>query len=240
MADLVNQFDELPTEIVCATLSIFGHHPSRALVETACIKLRGRVFSPQDRVKLVANAILGMTVLFEMMWMGCGTLKPAPRHPGLTVFRPLVQDWAAMTDYVPLDALRVGDEMARFGSGDALNGLRSRIMTVLQMPDTDLLDHTNAHLIGTAIRTLAERQCLLDLPFLESIVARCSHNAAAPAVQMIGAHGTRDALNILLKIHKVAEDSHLRGIVCDVVEVLSMRLGLRIKNEKSELLIESN
>lgn len=83
--------DTLPIDVVDAALPILGHHRSSSLVEAAIERLSNRVLSPDDRVGIAYSAVSGMTGLFEMDWFGGGTIKPAPPHPGLPVFRTFPQ-----------------------------------------------------------------------------------------------------------------------------------------------------
>ncbi|WP_128946232.1 hypothetical protein [Bradyrhizobium zhanjiangense] len=177
---------------------------------------------------MISSIVLGMTALFQMDMFEGGAIDAAPLHPGADLFLPLLEDWAAMEDYEPIDGLNLAEGFARFGSEAALSAIERRLKQVLGSNDIDLLDSDTAAHVGHALTTLRERQHLLPLPFLERVVARCSYNGASGAVSMIAAHGTQTALDVLLEIHTGATAS-LKGAVMDSLETLAGRLGVRIR-----------
>lgn len=235
MGDLVDGAGGLPVEVVSATLSIFGHHRSRALAETAAHRLETRPLGPTERRDLVGAAVLGMTALFEMDWFRGGLVKRAPPHPGLEVLRPLLEAWTVSSDYSPLDGLRVAQELMGLGSRVALPLVESRLELALQANEVDLQAHDQAMTVGAALRTLRDARRLLPLPFLETVLARCSYNGASSAVEMMAAHGTREAFDSLLDAHDRARDGHLRGVILDVLEPLAGRLGIRVRRSGARL-----
>ncbi|MGY4319434.1 hypothetical protein [Bradyrhizobium sp. JR3.5] len=228
MCALVAAADRLPIKDLRATIAIFGHHRSRSLVETLIRRLKERTFSPSDRARLTSSIVLGMTALFQMDVFEGGVIDAAPLHPGADLFQPLLEEWAVMEDYDPIDGLNLAGGFARFGSDAALSAIERRLKQVLGSSDIDLLDSDTATHVGHALTTLRERQRLLPLPFLERVVARCSYNGASGAVSMIAAHGTQTALDVLLEIHTGATAS-LKGAVMDSLETLAGRLGVRIR-----------
>jgi hypothetical protein len=235
MSSLVNNFNHLSIDVISATLSIFGHHRSRTLVETAVNHLTARPLQPKERVNLLGAAVLGMTAIFEMDYYRGGGVKASPPHPGLEAFRPLAEMWGAMSDYSPLDSLHVAHELVLFGSQRALSLTAERIEEVLNANEVDLQDINQAHVIGSAIRALRDRQYLLPVPFLERVIARCSYNGASGAVQMLAAHGSREAFESLMDSYDSAPDSYLRETILDSIETLSGRLGIRVRRSGSTL-----
>jgi hypothetical protein len=235
MDDLVDRAGELPVEVVSATLSVFGHHRSRTLVEAFVQRLTIRSLRPSQRRDLLGSAVLGMTAVFEMDWFRGGTVKPAPPHPGLAVLRPLLETWAVSSDYSALEGLQVAHSLAEAGSPLAVPLVERRLELALQANALDLQASDQASTIGAALRALRDARRLLPLAMLETVVAKCSYNGASSAVEMIAAHGTREAFDCLLDAHGRVGDGHLKGVILDQLEPLAGRLGIRVKRSGGRL-----
>jgi hypothetical protein len=235
MSDLVACAGDLPVVIVGATLSIIGHHRLRSLAETAAYQLRNRVLQPGERVTLAGDAVLGMTTLFEMNWFRGGAVRPALPHPGVEAFRALLETWVAMRDYLPLEALQIAVAFAQLGSEPALALIEERLKQAVSDDNVDLQDFDQAHTIGNAIRTLQDRQYLLSLSFLESVIARFSYNAALTAVEMIAVRGSGEAFESLMGIYDRTADGFLRSAILDSLETLAGRLGFRLRTSGARL-----
>lgn len=235
MSSLIESAAGVPIEDLKAVVSIFGHHPSRALAEKIVRHLEGRSLSAMDRAALSGNVVLGMTSVFQMDCFLGGGIEPAPLHPGADLFRPLLEDWATMQDYDLEQALIVAENLVQLGSRAALATTEQRLKAIIASNEVDLRDHMVAARIGGALRTLRERQHLLSLTFLESVVARCSYNGASGAVQMIAAHGSQPALDMLLSVYESYAYHNLRNVILGVLEPLAGRLGVRIRQVDGEL-----
>lgn len=110
----------------------------------------------------------------------------------------------------------------------------------MQANDVDLQDDNEAHPVSSALRTLRERQHILGLPLLESVIARCSYNGASSAVEMIAAHGTQEAFDSLLAVYEGTPGTDLKDIVVETIETLAGRLGLRVRKVGSRLEATAN
>ena len=230
MNQLIDRFGELSIKIICATISLFGYHRSRQLVQKAVDNLNQRLLEPLDRTSLARNVIIGMTTKFEMDSFQCGALSPAPPHPGLDIFHDLLEQWATTMELAPLDALEFDEDLVQIGSESGLARLPNRIEAVLNTSDINLQDMDNAAAVGRAVRALQERRCFLSLPLLESIISLCSYNGASSASQMVAALGSHDAFDSLLHIYNTtARDTHLKETLLDNIETLASRLGLRVR-----------
>lgn len=236
MESLVGSMDILPVEIVGATAMIFGHHRHRSLAQTAYEKLESRDLSPDDRASLANAFSFGMTQLFHMDWFDGGTFEQAPLHPGADVIRPLLESWMAERDYSIIASLKLASDMSEFGSEAALNHLEHLVAAHACSEELDTNNHDDAHTIGSAIRTLRERRRLLPISFLEQVIEKWSYNAVSGAVDMIAAHGSREAFESLVSVYEQSEDYHLRHVALDAMETLAAQLGLQVKlREKRRL-----
>jgi len=228
MSQLVDGFSDFPVSIVHGTLSIFGFHRSDVLVQHAASLLMTRALEPQDRVFLASGCVLGMTSKFEMWSFGGGSVVPAPSHPGISHLRRLVDSWDEQTDYSLCERVKLGESLFQLGAEEGVVRLGSRIAGLLESLDSSLENWDECNAIGQAIRSLLERQQILELPLLESIVARCSFNGASSALFMIAAIGTRDAVDLLISLYGTIKGSHVAEEILDLLEPLAGRFSLKI------------
>ena len=228
MGQLVHGFSDLPVSVVHGALSVFGFHRSEALVQRAVSLLMARAFEPQDRVLLASSGVLGMTSKFEMWGFGSGSVVPAPLHPGIRHIRRLVEGWDEQPDYSLCERVKLGESLLLLGAEERDVQLGYRITRLLESLDSSLENWEECDAIGQALRCLLERQQLLELQVLESIVARCSFNGASSALFMIAAIGTRDSVDLLISLYGTLNDYHLADEVVDLLEPLAGRFGLKI------------
>lgn len=229
MRQLVDGFSDSPVSVVHGALSIFGFHRSDAQVQRAVSLLLTRALDPEDRVFLASGGVLGMTSRFEMGSLGSGPVVPAPSHPGISHLRRLVVGWDEQADYSPCERVKLGESLILLGAEEGEVGLESRIIRLLETLDSSSENWEECSAIGQALRTLSERQQLLDLQVLESIVARCSFNGASAALSMIAARGTRDVVDLLISLHGTVSEYHLADEIVDLLEPLAGRFSLKIE-----------
>ncbi|WP_155632342.1 NACHT domain-containing protein [Burkholderia cepacia] len=235
MRQLIDGFSSSPASIVHGALSIFGFHRSDALVQRAVSLLVTRALAPEDRVFLASGCVLGMTSRFEMGSLGSGPVVPAPSHPGIAHLRRLVASWDERADYSPCERVKLGESLFLLGVEEAEVGLGCRIARLLETLDSSSENWEECNAIGQALRTLSERQQLLDLHLLESIVARCSFNGASAALSMIAAIGTRDVVDLLVSLHGTLNEYHLVDEIVDLLEPLAGRFSLKIELVNGQL-----
>lgn len=228
MSQLVDGFSDFPVSIVHGTLSVFGFHRSDVLTQRAASALVTRALAPQDRVFLASGGVLGMTSKFEMSSFGSGPVIPAPSHPGISHLLRLVEGWDKETDYSLCEYVKLGESLLLLGAQEKEVRLGRRIIRLADSLASPLESWEECTAIGNALRTLLERQQLLELQVLELIVERCSFNGASSALFMIAAIGTRDAVDLLTSLYGTTKDSHLADEIVDLLEPLAGRFGLKI------------
>jgi len=140
----------------------------------------------------------------------------------------LVDSWDEQTDYSLCERVKLGESLFQLGAEEGVVRLGSRIAGLLESLDSSLENWDECNAIGQAIRSLLERQQILELPLLESIVARCSFNGASSALFMIAAIGTRDAVDLLISLYGTIKGSHVAEEILDLLEPLAGRFSLKI------------
>jgi hypothetical protein len=239
MGILIRSADHLPFEELQATISIFGHHPSLSLAQEAADLIRRRALSPRNRASLAGSVVLGMTALFEMNMFEGGGIEPCAPHPGLEIFRTLVEEWGELRDYDPESGLELAENLVRLGSSRAALQRTEQCRQVISSNEINLQDSIMGSNIGEVLRTLSDRHHPLPLSFLESIIDRCSYNGASAAVQMIASSGTRESLETLLDLHRNRARFDLKDAIMNCLETLASRLGVRISENRGRLEVGS-
>lgn len=229
MEDLVDRLDRLPSDLAGTTISLFGHHRSRPLAIRAIERLSQRSMSSEEVPRFSSDAVIGMTSKYEMDWLDGGAVAPSPPHPARDAFAEIVARWSARNDLNCQQRLRVLTASCQLGSSRAGQSLEAQLTELLRDSAAAWSDHQLGHEISWAFRELQQQRRLLPLSVLKQIVERHNFNSASAAVSMIGAHGTREALNALIEAYSVTEDWALKGIILERLEILSGRFGLTVR-----------
>ncbi|HZG43796.1 MAG TPA: hypothetical protein VEY93_12595 [Longimicrobium sp.] len=229
MRTMISQFADLPFHIIREGIALFGHHRSRQYVEMAIEKLRLRAFTVVERTAIFHSAVLGMIARYDMIKIGLGTIADAPLHPGIDLFRSLLEEWVIDLELDPVSTLKIETELAQLGSAAATERLHQQILRLFSDEAVDFTADDAASTIGAAIRTLQDNDHLLDLVTLNRIVRHSSWNGVTDAVQMIAAHASRDAFDMLTEIHYEEGRERITQFIVELVEQVAGRLGLRVR-----------
>ena len=174
-----------------------------------------------------------------MDYLDGGALEPCPPHPAIEEFAALVGEWtfASGFDFVLEDRIRILTIASQFGDERAPVELAKVVTCVCDTKDirldaSDGLDHS----VRAALDELRYKRITLAASSLEGLVRKTTHNAASGAVDMIGARGTREAFDQLLRLYADVTDWFLRGRILAKLETLSGRLSLTVyENEDGTL-----
>jgi len=218
-----------PSEIVNATMSIFGHYRSQELARVAFDAISKRDWPLAERSGLASSISLGMTAVFEMDWFQSGGLEYCPLHPGTHLFESFLESWSATSDFTALEALSYDRSLANMGFEKARGRLLSRIQQVVNTPGLDLKDWSNAHSIGHALSFLRRQNRLPSIDLVSLIIDASSHNALMYCYDILADIGTYEALDRLLSAYNDTE-SEAKGCAFDAIERLAGRLGVHISN----------
>jgi hypothetical protein len=227
--ELVNRLAIIELEIVEATISLLGHHPSHDLGVQAAEAACSRVTSGAEAVRFARHAVTGLTSLFEMDAFQAGILRPVSPHPSLDVWVELIETWAARFDFSEIQQLQILTSAAQLGSVRSI-GVLEGLIRALSDPDDTRYDKEDefGHRIRAAMHELRRKRRLLPLEVGERFARASRSNLPYAGIEAIAAHADRAGLDLLLRLHNDSSDWELRYYLSGVIETLAGRLGLRI------------
>jgi hypothetical protein len=93
-------------------------------------------------------------------------------------------------------------------------------------PNAAIFDEDNdGHVLSSAFAEVSLQRPLLPLDKAERLVRTDRMNVPWAGVGVISAHGTREALDLLLKLHDETNDWFRRDMIATAVEGLSAKVG---------------
>ncbi|HEV2745998.1 MAG TPA: NACHT domain-containing protein [Allosphingosinicella sp.] len=228
--DLVGRFSAMTTEMLCATLALFGHVLERAPVERAVAGIASRSWDARDRRAIAGSLATGLTYRMDMFGLRSGTLDTIPRHPGRSVPFALLEQWMSLSDYEPRDHLHVALDAVRLGVPGAANKLRPIFYAAMAAPvDEELSDGS---LAGHALEVLYANGEAPPLEELEQLALTSTYNLASRVVTLIAKGTTRREADSLMRLHESVRSGMLRSVILAVLEPLA---GLRITRSGNKL-----
>jgi hypothetical protein len=234
---LLDQLDTLPVADVGRVLNTLSEFPDRETGEQVIAALRKRELSADDKVHLAGRLILGATYKFEKPTYDGGAVVSVAPHPSFSDFVGILSEWRENTQFDVPNALTMETMAARLrlpGAGDRLHRMATQI--VYNHNTRDFENPLNSG-IRSAMDELEDLRLCLDLQAVIHLAENTDSNAEIGALGHIGAIGTRDALDYLLKRLKSADDNYstiFRGI-----ETIAGRLGLKIVETEAGLEVAS-
>lgn len=228
---LVERISSDPLEISVQTVSLFGHYPDRSLAERAAVFARNRVGSAEEAVRFGSAATTGMLYIFEMDWGFGGTLRYTMPHAGTPHWMELVQEWSERSDLSRVQRLQLLAAGSQLGSARARARLQSEVLSLTDIDTAVFEGESHGNIISNVIREAQRRGPLLPLSLAEIFVRSSQLNVPFAGVSAIEAHGTTDALNLLVRLHDQVAEWHLRDLLEGAIESLAARLGVTIRRD---------
>ena len=231
---LLDRIKTMNTDMVAATVALFGHVLERSRVECAVAAIADRAWDAKDRVSIASSLATGLTSRMKMFGMGSvGALEPIPPHPGRMVPYSLFEKWMALDDYEPRDRLRLSLDAVRLGvPGSAMN-LRLIFDAAMAVPADE--EDADGALAGRALEVLHANGEAPVLDELERLALSATYNLASSVVALIAKGGTQLEADSLMRLHETVQSAMLRSAILGVLEPLAGRLGLRITRSGKKL-----
>lgn len=230
---LVGRFSEMTTEMLCATLALFGHVLERAPVERAVGMIATRSWDAKDRRSIASALVTGLTYRMDMFSLRSGALDTIPRHPGRSVPFALLEQWMSLSDYEPRDHLHLALDAVRLGVPGAANKLRPIFDAAMAAPVEE--ESSDGMLAGRALEVLYANGEAPPLEELEELALASTYNLASSVVTLIAKGTTRREADSLMHLHESVRSEMLRRVILAVLEPLAGRLGLRITRSGNKL-----
>ncbi|MES1244722.1 MAG: NACHT domain-containing protein [Acidobacteriota bacterium] len=237
MHTLISELESLPSEIVAATIRLFGLYRSRELGAHAVDKLRTRHWTSHDIASLSSSLYIGASFIPDMISFLSVGLKPCPAHPAFDLFWALIDEWRHHPDLDIPDRLYIETTASSMGITDATQSLHALVTCIIQRnPIGDYENPLNSP-IRSAVDELRRRRHLLDLPLAIQLAENSSSNARMGALYMISAHGTREALDYMIKSYSAGAPD--RGLLLEQIEQISSRIGVTVVRKGTVLHAEN-
>lgn len=231
--ELLDRIPAMSTEMVSATIALFGHLPERASVERAVSAIAMRKWSVKERVSIASSLTTGLTYRMNMLGINAGTLDSIPPHPGRTVPFGLLEEWIALDDYEPHDHLRLILDAERLGVPRAISSLRAAFDAAIVAPVNE--EHSDGSIVGHALEVLHANGIAPLLDELEQLALSSTYNLASSVITVIAKGGGELEAEALMRLYENISSTMLRLIILDRLEPLAGRLGLRITRSGKKL-----
>lgn len=230
---LLDRIPTMSSEMVGATVALFGHILERPRVERAVSAIASRRWGAKDRLLIASSLEIGLTYRMGMTGMRSGILEPIPPHPGRTVSFSLLEDWMSHDDYEPRDRLRLVLDAVRLGVPGATNNLRPVFDAAMVAPVDE--EHSDGSLAGRALEVLYANGEAPPLDELEHLALSATYNLATSVVSLIAKGGREIEAETLMRLYESVPSGMLRSHILAVLEPLAGRLGLRITQTDKKL-----
>lgn len=234
--------ERIPTdslEIATCAVSLFGHCTNRELAARAADLARIRVRDGAQAVRFAGAAVTGMLYLFEMDWLSTGILQDAPSHPAIDAWADLVVDWSRTLPLSEIQLISLLTAACQLGSEHARERLISHLLA-LPDPDSPVFDEDEyGHTLSHAFSELRLYRPLIPLETAQRLVRAERPNLPWQGIGMIAAHGNREALELLLKLHEESPEWFKRDSIANAVEALSLKLNIPIGRDRDRFVLKA-
>jgi hypothetical protein len=238
---LIEQLQTLPLLIAQEAVSLFGHHPGRALAERAAELIGARVTTADEADAFARSAEFGMLYAYQMDFLGSGGLLDTPPHAATPRWAQLLDTWSKRDDLSDTQRMRILTVAARLGSERAQECL-DRTVLAIEDPDNPRYDQDDdfGQTMGSAVKEVRRRRPLIPLTLAAQLVRSKRPNVQYDGTAAIVAHGNRTALNLLLELHAGASDRGQEDALESAIETLSAKLGAVVRWDGAALAIDDS
>lgn len=238
--DLIEMIPDADMECVGATVSLFGHYKSRNAAERAAELVQKRDLSADDVTAFSGEAMTGMTSIFEMDSFRAGVLLPTLPHPGIRIWRELVEEWSDRKDISDLQRLEIASAGSSLGSELCSQKLESILMTISNFDDEKWDDDEGyGHKISNALHRFRRLKPVLPISIAEKLTQSKKYNIASHGVHAFRSLGTHEALERLIDIHATSDDWSLRDTIEDAIEQLSVKTSVPLTKSGGKFVVQT-
>lgn len=222
---LLAQMSTMRTELIGATVALFGHVLDRSRVQIAISAISSREWTAEERLRIAGSLVTGLTWRVRMHGFGSGALEKISGHPGRTAPFHMFEDWISKKDYEPWAHLSLVSRAVEIGTPGAINLLRIVLDLAMATPSSEELN--DGWVAGQAFEALHSHGVGASIDELERIAPSATYNLGNSVIRLIAKGGTRAAADALIRLYgQVQPDVQLELI--GSLESLAGRLGLRV------------
>jgi NACHT domain len=234
---LVERLKESPLEVAGSTISLFGHHQNRELAMRAAELVRERVTSAEEALSFASSAVSGMLYLFEMDFLFSGGLDDLLPHPGIDAWQTLLLDWSTAFEMSKVQQISILTKTSQLGSAEANKRLHELLLSMGDPNAPIFEEDKDGHVLSSAFAEVRLQRPLLPLDEAERLVRTDRMNVPRAGVGVISAHGTREALDVLLRLYHETDDWFRRDMIATAVESLSAKLDVPLVRDGRNLIV---
>jgi hypothetical protein len=223
---LIRQLPTLSADEICTLASMLGDYPAREHGVRLVEALVRRHLKPAQKVSIARALMLGARYKLERHSLTSAGLEECPPHAALDMILALIDGWRRTESFSQLDAL----SMETIATEAGLDGATERLLTLTET--VIAAEHVGGYgdpLNGpmrSALSALQDRGAFLSLDLLRRLIETSSSNARIGALYMVGALGSRAALDYLLALSRTLKEEW--SSIFQNAEKLAARLSLRV------------
>lgn len=223
--EMIDRIEQAPIDVVQNILASLNSIPDAALGHAVLAKVRARSDTPSNIVGLAGTALVGLTKRLTMdSWDGYG-MEDAARHPAWPAWRQVFDDWIATEGLSTVERLCLINRMLEIRP-ELVRELQEVIFSATEPDSPEWDEDKDGHHLRSGMDELRRRGVLIPLSLAETFVRAKRPNLRYAGAAAIGAHGTRDALDLLLALYRSIRKD--RSSIVEEIEVLAARLGVTI------------
>lgn len=223
---LVGQIPEMASEDTAILAGTLSEYPSRNHGLLLVDALGGRTFKPAEKIEVAQALMLGARYKLDRYGLRSAGLEPCPPHAAMDAILGLIDHWRSTTRFDQLEALRMNTIAAEAGLDGATEALRSLAQSIITEETIGGFDHPLNGPLRAALNTLQDRGVMLPLEVLQHLIEMSGSNARIGAIYMVGALGTRAALDYLLRLSRTSEEEW--SSIFQNAEKLAAKLNLMV------------
>jgi hypothetical protein len=222
---LLAQMSTMRTEMVGATVALFGHVLDRSRVQLAISAISSREWTEDERLLIAGSLVTGLTWRMRMHSIGTGTLEKISGHPGRTAAFPMLEEWMSRKGYEPWAHLRLVSRGVEIGAPGAIELLRVVLDRAMVTPSSE--EFNDGAAAGQAFRALHAHGIGVTIDELERLARVATYNLGNSVIRLIAKNGTLAAVDALIRLYGQVQPGVKLELI-GALEPLAGQLGLRV------------
>ena len=233
---LVDQLPTLKTEEICTLANMLGDYPTREHGVRLVEALARQRLKPGQKVAIAGALMLGARYKLDRYSLTGAGLEAYPPHAALDLILALIDGWRNAAGLSRVEALSMETIATEAGLAGATERLLQLTDTLLEEVEVGGYDSPFNNPVRSALSALQDRGAFVSLERLKRLIETSDSNARIGALYMVGALGTRAALDYLVECSRSVQEEWTS--IFQNAEKLAARLNLRVVRTPEGLAIE--
>lgn len=223
---LIDQLATLSTEEMGTLATMLGDYPARECGVRLVEALERRRLKPSQKVSIARAMMVGARYKLDRHGLNSAGLESCPPHAALDLILALIDGWRNTAGFNRLEALGMETIATEAGLAGATERLLQLTDALLEDVEIGGYHDPFNNAVRSALSALQDRGVFLSLDRLKRLTETSDSNARIGALYMIGALGTRAALDYLLERSRAVREDWT--LIFQNAEKLAARLNLRV------------